>query len=64
MSAFAFIEWVEISAFLLTIGVIPVAALVGIIWLMSKPLGSGPQRIVDVENRGHTRIRMPDGTIR
>ena len=40
------------------------AGMIGIVWFCSKPLGRGPERIVDVKNRGRTRIRMPDGTIK
>ena len=58
------LDWLKILAFMLAIAMIVLAILVGLFWLSSKPLGRGPERIVDVKNRGMTRIRMPDGTIR
>jgi len=57
-------DWMRVIAVLLVIGAVIVMALAALIWLCTAPLGSGPERIVDVENRGHTRIRMPDGTIK
>jgi len=58
------VDWVKIVAVVVAINVIFLTALVGLFWLWSRPLGRGPERIVDVENRGRTRIRMPDGTIK
>jgi len=58
------LDWLKILAFMLAISVIVMAILVGLFWLSSKPVRRGPERIVDVKNRGMTRIRMPDGTIR
>jgi hypothetical protein len=58
------LDWAAIvGIFLAIIGTV-LAALIGLVWICTKPLGEGPERIVDVENRGHTRIRMPDGSIR
>jgi hypothetical protein len=58
------LDWLRLGALFLAFGGIGASILIGFFWLCSKPLGSGPERIVDVKNRGHTKIRMPDGTIR
>jgi hypothetical protein len=59
-----FVEWTQILAVLFVLGMGVIAMLLAIGWLITRPLGNGPERIVDIENRGHTRIRMPDGTIK
>jgi hypothetical protein len=58
------LDWLRVVALAVAFIGIFVAALAGLFLLLSKPLGEGPERIVDIENRGETRIRMPDGTIK
>jgi hypothetical protein len=58
------LDWIRIAAILMAACATILAGLIGVVWLCTKQLGKGPERIVDVDNRGHTRIRMPDGSIR
>jgi hypothetical protein len=58
-------DWLRIAAFFLAVVGLAVAAIIGFMWFLSEPMGTDqPERIVDVDNRGHTHIRMPDGSIR
>lgn len=59
--------WLElfyIGVIFFVLIVICMVVIASALWAMSKPLGKGPERIVDIHNRGQTRIRMPDGTIK
>jgi len=58
------LDWLDIAALLVAVNAVGTAAIIGIFWFLSKPIGRGPERIVDIHNRGRTRIRMPDGTIK
>jgi len=59
------LDWVRIAAIFVAFSATSLAAILGAFWYCTEPLGPrGPERIVDVRNRGLTRIRMPDGTIR
>jgi hypothetical protein len=61
------VTWIElllIGAIFVTLCAACIALFAWILWAMTKPLGDGPERIVDIENRGNTKIRMPDGTIK
>jgi len=58
------LDWLKVAAVLIAYGATVCAAAIGLFWLCTEPMGRGPERIVDVKNRGLTRIRMPDGTIK
>ena len=58
------LEWARMAALVVAASATGLAMLIGLFWLLTSPLGNGPQRIVDIENRGRTRIRLPDGRIR
>jgi hypothetical protein len=59
------VDWFKIGVFLFAVCVLLSAAVVGVFWLCLKPMGGAqPQRMVDVHNRGRTRLLMPDGTIK
>jgi len=58
------LDWVRIAAIFVVFSATSLAAMLGVLWWLTEPLGRGPERIVDVRNRGLTRIRMPDGTIK
>ena len=59
------LDWVRIAAIFVAFSATSLAAMLGVLWYCTEPLGPrGPERIVDVRNRGLTRIRMPDGTIK
>jgi hypothetical protein len=58
------VDWLKLAAVFLAAGTIGMLAVAAMFWLFSRPIRRGPERIVDVRNRGHTRIRMPDGTIK
>ena len=58
------LEWARMAALVVAASATGLALLIGLFWLLTSPLGNGPQRIVDIENRGRTRIRLPDGRIR
>jgi hypothetical protein len=54
--------WGKLFAIFLLIAFGTMLGLCAIVWFCSKPNRRGPVRIVDVENRGHTRFVMPDGS--
>jgi hypothetical protein len=58
------LDWLQIAGLFFALCGVSFAALIAFIWLLSEPIGGGPERIVDVENRGNTKIRMPDGSIK
>jgi hypothetical protein len=58
------LDWARIICLLVAVCSIALAVFLGIFYLLTSPLGNGPERIVDIDNRGRTRIRMPDGRIR
>ena len=64
MAEVTWLDWVKIAAVLVAYGASVTIAAIGMFWWLTEPLGRGPKRIVDVRNRGLTRIRMPDGTIK
>jgi hypothetical protein len=57
------LDWLLIFALFFSVTFIGLLALLAIVFAFSKSQ-PGPRRIVDVENRGHTRILLPDGTIK
>jgi hypothetical protein len=60
----SWIGWLQIAALFIAGCALVIAALLGFLWLLSKPLGDGPDRVVDVENRGHTVFVTRDGKIK
>lgn len=58
------VDWLKVAALAFGAVVAVLAALVCALCAGFKQLGEGPERIVDVDNRGQTRIRMPDGSIK
>jgi len=58
------VDWLKIAVLLFAISVLLTTAVVGLFWLCTEPMGHGPKRLVDIHNRGLTRIQMPDGTIK
>jgi len=58
------LDWLLLFGVFFTVSLAALLAMCAIVWFCSKPLDQGPRRIVDVDNRGHTRILMPDGTIK
>jgi hypothetical protein len=58
------LDWLEIFGICFLISFVGILAFGAILWFSFKPQERGPRRIVDVRNRGHTRIMMPDGSIK
>ena len=58
------LDWLIIFGIFFVVSLGALGAIVTILWFCFKPQDRGPRRIVDIENRGHTRIVMPDGSIR
>ena len=58
------VDWLIIFGISFAVSFAVLLAVCAIVWVCSKPPPRGPRRIVDVHNRGHTRIMMPDGTIK
>jgi len=58
------LDWVRIAAIFVAFSATSLAAILAAFWYCTEPMGRGPERIVDIRNRGLTRIRMPDGTIK
>ena len=56
--------WLIIFGIFFVVSLAALAAICAIVWFCFKPQDRGPRRIVDIDNRGHTRIVMPDGSIR
>jgi hypothetical protein len=57
-------DWLVIFGIFFVVSLAALAGMCAILWFCFKPQDRGPRRIVDIENRGHTRIVMPDGSIR
>jgi len=58
------LDWARIAAIFVAFSATSLAAILGAFWYCTEPMGRGPKRIVDIHNRGLTRIEMPDGSIR
>jgi hypothetical protein len=58
------LDWLAVFALFFAVSFVGFLALCAIVWFSFKPQDRGPRRIVDVHNRGHTRIVMPDGSIK
>jgi cytochrome bd-type quinol oxidase subunit 2 len=63
-SLMTWLDLLRVIALFVGVGGAIMAVLIGAVWMLTKPLGEGPKRLVDIENRGRTRILMPDGTIK
>jgi len=59
-------DWLKLGALLLALAVLMTTAAVALLWLCTAPAAQRgqPQRMVDIHNRGRTRLLMPDGTIK
>ena len=57
-------NWLAIFGIFFAVSVVCLVAMCAIVWFSFKPQNRGPRRIVDVHNRGRTRIVMPDGSIK
>ncbi len=58
------LNWLLLFGIFFVVSLVALLALCAILWFSFKPQDRGPRRIVDVENRGRTRIVMPDGSIK
>lgn len=58
------LDWLILFGIFFVVSLAALSAMCAILWFCFKPQDRGPRRIVDIENRGHTRIVMPDGSIR
>jgi hypothetical protein len=58
------LDWLAIFGIFFAVSFVSLLAICGLVWVCFKPQERGPRRIVDIHNRGHTRIMMPDGSIK
>jgi hypothetical protein len=58
------LNWLLLFGIFFVVSLVALLGLCAILWFSFKPQDRGPRRIVDVENRGRTRIVMPDGSIK
>ena len=58
------LNWLAIFAIFFFVSFVSLLGICAIVWVCFKPVERGPRRIVDIHNRGHTRIMMPDGSIK
>jgi hypothetical protein len=53
------LDCLQLVLILVAISALILAGQLALLWAFTKPLDRGPRRIVDVNNRGHTRFVMP-----
>jgi hypothetical protein len=58
------LDWLAIFGIFFAGSLVGLIAICAIVWFSFKPQVQGPRRIVDIHNRGRTRIMMPDGSIK
>ena len=58
------LDWLVIFGICFAFSLVALLGMGAILWFWFKPQERGPRRIVDINNRGHTRIVMPDGSIK
>jgi hypothetical protein len=58
------LDWLIVFGIVFAGSLAGLLAMCAIVWVCFKPEERGPRRIVDINNRGHTRIMMPDGSIK